>query len=380
MLHDDHSALHRTTALTMCSAENALDRLRGQVQEHLDGVYGEGRALRHLVHERGCELQRVAEQHGQLGVLCKSTFSDHEAQLSACNLVLTTALARLGELSRSFESTSELVDSIGEEQEALHQSLGQFSAMVDEREIQLGQLKLNFDMSDGEMTSLKGTVSRFHLEFTTHVQTTYRYVEEQVEKATSLLTDEVQSLGTELSMEQKARQGDGVRFEQMISLLTAPVDALESKRGVQRASPLKTIGEGLGIQVSSPSGGVQLLKRQFDSIRECLSGLEERMTEYDIKHVPELGQLGPHSKGHMSELSELKLGLAKLKTDCEPNETILQHLKATLPTVSSGGMNPSSKVSTPTGCNVANNCTSGRKDKLFTNPLTTLEKETGIAL
>ena len=49
----------------------------------------------------------------------------------------------------------------------------------------------------------------------------------------------------------------------------------------------------------------------------------------------------------MSELSELKLGLAKLKIDCESNETILQRLKAELPTVSSGGTSPSSKVSTP---------------------------------
>ena len=144
MLRDDHYALHRTTALTMRSAENALDRLRGQVQEYVDGVYGEGRALRQLVDERGGKLQRVAEQHGQLGLLCKSKFSDLEAQLSACNLALTNALAQLGELSRSFESTSELVESIGEEQEALHQSLGQFCAMVEEIEIQLGQLKLNF--------------------------------------------------------------------------------------------------------------------------------------------------------------------------------------------------------------------------------------------
>ena len=45
MLRDDHYELHRTTALTMRSAENALDRLRGQVQEHVDGVYGEGPAL-----------------------------------------------------------------------------------------------------------------------------------------------------------------------------------------------------------------------------------------------------------------------------------------------------------------------------------------------
>ena len=63
--------------------------------------------------------------------------------MSVCNLALTNALAQLGELSRSFESTSELADSIGEEQEALPQSLGQFSAMVEEIEIQLGQLKLN---------------------------------------------------------------------------------------------------------------------------------------------------------------------------------------------------------------------------------------------
>ena len=198
------------------------------------------------------------------------------------------------------------------------------------------------------MTSLKGTLSKFQLEFTTHVQKTIHYVEEQVEKATSLLTGEVQSLRRELSMEQQARQGDRVRFEQLISLLTARVDALESKRGVQRASPLKTPGEGIGIQVSSLSAEVQLLKRQFDSIRECLSGLEERLTVYDIKHVPELGQLGAHFKGHVSELSELKLGLAKLKIDCESNETILQHLKAKLPAVSSGGTSPSSKVSTPT--------------------------------
>ena len=81
-----------------------------------------------------------------------------------------------------------------------------------------------------------------------------------------------------------------MRFEQLISLLTARVDAFESKRGVQPASPLKTPGEGIGIQVSSLSAEVQLLKRQFDSIRECLSGLEERLTVYDIKHVPELGQ------------------------------------------------------------------------------------------
>ena len=106
--------------------------------------------------------------------------------MSACNLALTNALAQLGELSRSFELTSELVDSIGEEQEALHQSLRQFGAMVEETDIQLGQLKLNFDMLDGEMTSLKGTLSKFQLEFTTHVQKTIHYVEEQVEKATSL--------------------------------------------------------------------------------------------------------------------------------------------------------------------------------------------------
>ena len=67
MLRDDHYAFHRATALTMRSAENALDRRRGHVQEHVDGVYGEGRALRQLADERGGELQRVAkEQHGLL--------------------------------------------------------------------------------------------------------------------------------------------------------------------------------------------------------------------------------------------------------------------------------------------------------------------------
>ena len=76
-------------------------------------------------------------------MLCKSKCSDLEAQLSACNPALTNALAQLGDLGRSFESTSELVDSIREEQEALHQSLCQFSAMVEDIEKQLGQLKLN---------------------------------------------------------------------------------------------------------------------------------------------------------------------------------------------------------------------------------------------
>ena len=132
------------------------------------------------------------------------------------------------------------------------------------------------------MTSLKGSLPKFQLEFTTHVQKTIHYVEEQVEKATSLLTGEVQSLRRELSMEQQAGQGDRVRFEQLISLLTARADTLESKRGVQRASPLKTPGEGIGIQISSLSVELQLLKRQFDSIRECLSVLEECLTVYDI--------------------------------------------------------------------------------------------------
>ena len=152
----------------------------------------------------------------------------------------------------------------------------------------------------------------------------------------------------QFSTEQQALHRDQVRFEQLISLLTARVDALESKRGVQRASPLKTPGEGIGIQVSSLPAEVQPLKRQLDSIRECLSGLKERLTVYDIKHVPELGQLGTHFRGHVSELSELKLGLVKLKIDCESDETIVQHLKAKLPTVSSGETSPSSKVSTRT--------------------------------
>ena len=172
--------------------------------------------MRQLVDERGGELQRVAEQHGPLGLLCQSNLSDLEAQLSACNLAPTNALAQLGELRESVESTSELVDIIGEEQEALHQSLGRFGAMVEEIEIQLGQLKLSFDMLGGEMTSLKGTLSEFQLDLTTHVQKTIHYVEEQVGKATSLLTGEVQSLPPELSMEQQARQGDRVRLEQLI--------------------------------------------------------------------------------------------------------------------------------------------------------------------
>ena len=92
------------------------------------------------------------------------------------------------------------------------------------------------------MTSLKRTLSKFQLEFTTHVQKTIHYVEEQVEKTTSLLSGEVHSLRRELSMEQQARQGDEVRFDQLISLLTARMDALDSKTGVQRTSPLKTPG------------------------------------------------------------------------------------------------------------------------------------------
>ena len=60
--------------------------------------------------------------------------------------------------------------------------------MVEEIEIQLGKLKLKFDILDAEMTSLKGTLSKFQLEFTTHVQKKIHYVQEQVEKATSLST------------------------------------------------------------------------------------------------------------------------------------------------------------------------------------------------
>ena len=347
MLRDDHYGLHRAVAKTFCEAETALDRLRGQVQEHVDGVYGEGRTLRGIVDEQG---QRLHDFSGRVEGWCKENFSHIDNRLNA----LLSSMGKK-EVQCSFEnellslkqlclSTNELVDSMAHEREELDGEIGNLKQALNAFEVEVNQLRLTVDMMESEVGPLKTAFSKFQLEIATNLEKIRQNMDNQLERDRAEFLDEVHTLRRQLTMEKTSRESEKKHFEQQISSLVARIETLENKRGVQRSSPMKAPGDGVLIQVASLAAEIQVLKVHFDSVHQSLSALEERFLAYDTQHAPQLNQLSISFKGHLTEFSELKLSLAKLRIDSEANESLLQHVRAKQSSVSPRGTNPSPKV------------------------------------
>ena len=164
MLRDDHYGLHRAVAKTFREAETALDRLQGQVQEHVDGVYGEGRTLRGIVDEQG---QRLNDFSGRVQGWCKENFSHIDNRLNA----LLSSMGKK-EVQCSFEnellslkqlclSTNELVDSMAHEREELNGEIGNLKQALNAFEVEVNQLRLTVDMMESEVGPLKTAFSKF---------------------------------------------------------------------------------------------------------------------------------------------------------------------------------------------------------------------------